>query len=74
MFLLWITFILYDSAPVRRARGLPERFVEEENDVNHMLQLSHSPELNLIEHLLGNLERRGRRRSPPHSSKPQLRS
>ena len=39
------------DAPIHRARGVTEWFDEYENDVNHMLRPSQSPDLNPIEQL-----------------------
>lgn len=58
--------------PVHRERRLAERFDKDENDVNHKQYTSHSPDLKLIKHLREILERGVRQRSPPVSSKHQL--
>lgn len=44
------------SAHIHRARGLTEWLAEDENDLNHMLWPSHSPDLSIIEHFIGDLQ------------------
>lgn len=44
------------SAHIHRARGLTEWLAEDENDLNHMLWPSHSPDLSIIGRFIGDLQ------------------
>lgn len=67
-FLWWKVFVLMGlifpimptSPPVHRAQGLTEWLDENKNDINRMLQFSHSPDLNPAKHLREIRERRVR--------------
>ncbi|GFV79007.1 transposable element Tc1 transposase [Trichonephila clavipes] len=56
-----------DNAPIHTPKIMQEGFVEHEGEVGHLDWPPQSPDLNIIEHLLGYLESKLRARFPPPS-------
>lgn len=62
-----------DNASIHRAQDFTEWFDEYENDANHILWVSQTPDLNPTEHLQEFLDQHVRQCYPSPTSKGQMR-